>query len=267
MPRHAIITGGSSGIGRATARRLAAQGVDVTLVARSAERLAAAREEIAEAGMRAGARVMALAADVARREEVERAVAEAIEALGPPDLLVTSAGVTQPGRFQELPADAFERLMAVNYFGTLWAVRAVLPVMTARRQGHLALVASGLALYAIYGYAAYSPTKFALRGLAETLRAELTPLGIGVSLLCPAETDTPMLREERAAMPPETRRILAGSRTWSADEVARALLRGVRRRRFVIAPGLEMGLVARLHSLLGPALDWYVDRRARPGAR
>jgi 3-dehydrosphinganine reductase len=266
MPRHAIVTGGSSGIGRATARRLAADGLDVSLIARSPERLAAARDEVAAAGTPVGARVAAIAADVACREEVERAVARAIEGLGPPDLLVTSAGITQPGRFQELPVEAFERLMAVNYFGTLWAVRAVLPVMTARRQGHLALVASGLALYAIYGYSAYSPTKFALRGLAETLRAELAPVGIGVSLVCPAETDTPMLREERAAMPPETRRILAGSRTWSADEVAAALLRGVRRRRFVVAPGLEMGLVARLHSLLGPALDWYVDRRARRGA-
>ncbi len=260
--RHVIITGGSSGIGKATARLLATRGAHVTIVARTRTTLDAAAAEILAVRRAPSQRVLALAADVSVRDEIEAALTAAAAQMGPPDALIASAGIAHPGYFRELPVEVFERTMAVNYFGTLYAIRAVLPAMEARRQGHLVLVSSGAGLVGIYGYTPYAPSKFALRGLAESLRGEVRAAGIGVSIVYPPDTDTPQLVAENRTKPPETRRITATATTWSAAGVARAIVRGVERGTFAITPGLEMALLARLHSLLGPSLQWYFDRLA-----
>jgi 3-dehydrosphinganine reductase len=258
--RHALITGGSSGIGRATARLLASRGADVSIIARGQSRLDEARREIEAARSRPDGRVVALAADVADPPQAERAVAAAIEQLGPPDVVVTSAGIARPGYFEEMPLDVFERTMAVNYFGTLLAIRAALPSMLERRRGHLVLISSGVALVGVFGYSSYAPTKHAVRGLAEVLRAELGPRGIGVSCVYPPDTDTAQLAEENKTKPAETRRINQTGGLMSADAVAAEIVRGIERRRFTIAPGIEMTLLSRLNFVVAPLLGWHFDR-------
>lgn len=262
VERHAIITGGSSGIGRATAVRLAHEGAHVTIVARDRARLDEAREAIAAARTRPDQRVAVFVADVTERKQVASAVAAAIEVIGPPDILITSAGVAHCDYFGAVPPEAFEEAMATNYFGTLYAIQAALPAMERRRRGHIVLISSGAGLIGIYGYAAYSPTKFAVRGLGEALRAELRPRGIHVSIVYPPDTDTPQLEQERRTRPPETRMISSRAKTWSADGVARSIVEGIRRNAFTITPGLEMTLLARLHSVIAPGLQWYFDRLA-----
>ncbi len=267
-PRHALISGGSSGIGLALARRLAAAGWDLTLLARDAERLAAARQELAELGG-APRHIRTASVDVADSEAVEHAVAAAIAALGPPELLVASAGIVIPGHFEALPLDAFHRTMEVNYFGTLHLVRAALPAMRQRRSGRIVMIASGAALLGIYGYTAYAPSKFAVRGLAETLRGELVPQGIGVSIVYPPDTDTPQLREDLRLRPEATSRIAGNAKILSAESVADAILHGIKRNRFVIAPGAAMTALALFHSLVGPLLHrfWFDRVIAREAAR
>jgi 3-dehydrosphinganine reductase len=257
---HALITGGSSGIGKATALLLAGKGMNVSIVARTESTLATAKAEIEAARVRPDQRVITLSADVSDRAQAERAVADAQRELGPVDVLVTSAGMAHPGYFRELPVEIFERTMQVNYFGTLYPLRAVLPAMEQRGQGHIALISSGAGLIGIFGYTPYSPTKFALRGLAESLRGELKPLGVHVSIVYPPDTDTPQLEQESRTKPEETKRITGTAKTWSADGVARQIVQGIEQRKFVIAPGLEMRMLARLHSLLAPILSWYFDR-------
>jgi 3-dehydrosphinganine reductase len=124
------------------------------------------------------------------------------------------------------------------------------------------LVGSGAGIVGVYGYSAYSPTKFALRGLAEVLRAELSPEGIRVSIVYPPDTDTPQLAEENKTKPAETKAITAGAQTWSAEGVARSIVTGMDRGRFAITPGWEMTILHRLHSLINPALAWHFDRQA-----
>jgi 3-dehydrosphinganine reductase len=260
--RHAIITGGSSGIGRATAVRLAREGAHVTIVARDRARLDAAREAIAAARASPDQHVAVFSADVADRKQVGSAVAAATEEIGPPDILMTSAGVVHCDHFGAVQPEAFEQTMATNYFGTLNAIHAALPAMERRRRGHLVLISSGAGLIGIYGYAAYSPTKFAVRGLGEALRAELGPRGIRVSIVYPPDTDTPQLEQERRTRPPETQMISGQARTWSADGVARTIVAGIRGNAFTITPGIEMTLLARLHSVIAPGLHWYFDRLA-----
>jgi 3-dehydrosphinganine reductase len=258
--QHAIITGGSSGIGQAIAEQLAQSGAHVTIIARDQEKLEAARLAIAAVRAQPAQQILALSADVSDREQITTAIATAIAQIGPPDLLITSAGIAHPGYFQELPLEIFERTMAVNYFGTLYAIKAALPSMVKRGSGHLVLVSSGAGLIGIYGYTPYSPTKFALRGLAESLRGELKVSGINISIVYPPDTDTPQLQAENQTKPLETKRITGTAKTWSAEAVAQTIIQGIQKQAFAITPGAEMTVLSGLHSLLAPGLHWYFDR-------
>jgi 3-dehydrosphinganine reductase len=270
--KHAIVTGGSSGIGLATAKLLAARGMNVSILARNVARLAAACEEIERHRREPSQRIAGLPVDVAERQPLEAAIRRAIGELGAPRVLVASAGIAAAGYFLDIPAAEFERTMEVNYFGTIDAVRAVVPDMRMAGGGHIVLVSSGAGLIGILGYAAYCPTKFALRGFAEALRPEAKRWGIGVSIVYPPDTDTPGFHEEERTKPPETRKICETASLMSADAVARAIVRGIDRGRFSIAPGWPMGLLHRatipFDAVIARYLDWLVGvRRPRGAAR
>jgi 3-dehydrosphinganine reductase len=264
--QHVLITGGSSGIGLALARQSVVAGARVSLIARDPAKLAAAQAAVSAAAGGA-AQVFTASADVAIEREGLDALAAAERVHGPVDILITSAGVARPGYFEEVPVAIFERTMAVNYFGALYLLKAVIPAMRRRARGTVVLISSGAGLYGFFGYTPYAPSKFALRGLAESLRAELQGTGVHVAIVYPPDTDTPQLAEENRTKPPETKAITAGGGVWSADDVARVTLRGIARRRFAITPGLPITALAWLHSILAPVLHWSFDRKARRARR
>ena len=257
--QHVLITGGSSGIGLALARQAAAAGARLSLIGRDPNKLAAAALSVRVAAP-ATAPIVTVPADVAQEADLVVAIRTAEAVHGPVDVLITSAGVAHPGYFEDLPVAVFERTMAVNYFGTLYAVKAVTPSMRARRSGTIVLISSGAGLVGLFGYTAYAPSKFALRGLAESLRAELKPAGVGVTIVYPPDTDTPQLTEENQTKPEETKALTAAAGLWSAEAVARVTLAGVRRGRFQVTPGLQLTVLAWLHSLIAPMLRWSFDR-------
>ena len=259
LNKHAIVTGGSSGIGKAVAILLAIEGANLTLIARDDRKLAVAKEEI-EAAVDSCVRVLTVSADVANRQEITTAIEQAIAQLGTPELLVTSAGMAHPGYFDRIPLEVFEQTMMVNYFGSLYSIKAVLPTMETNGRGNIVLISSGAGLIGIYGYSAYCPSKFALRGLAESLRGELKPKGIGMTIVYPPDTDTPQLAAENKIKPPETQKITATAKTWTPQAVAQQILRGVEQNKFAIAPGMELTILNKLHSLLAPVLNWHFDR-------
>ncbi|MEL6603505.1 MAG: SDR family oxidoreductase [Cyanobacteria bacterium J06614_10] len=258
--QHAIISGGSSGIGLAIACQLASQGAAISIIARRESQLQQAKSAIEAARKNADQTALTLSADVSDRTQATQAIETAIQQLGPPTLLVTSAGIAHPGHFQAISPEIFERTMAINYFGTLYCIRAALPAMAQAGRGQICLISSGAGLIGIYGYSAYCPSKFAVRGLAETLRAELKPMGIGVAIAYPPDTDTPQLTAENKTKPAITKQITATAKLWQPEDVARVILNGLEKQAFQISPGTEMSVLARLHSLIAPAINRYFDR-------
>lgn len=260
LNQHAIVTGGSSGIGKAVAKLLARQGAHLSLIARDRQKLVAARQEIMAAIPNSTQQVSVFVADVAERQSIFTAIEGAIAELGAPELLITSAGMAHPGYFEQIPLEIFERTMAVNYFGTLYSIKATLPAMLERKRGRIVSISSGAGLIGIYGYSAYCPSKFALRGLVESLRGELKPKGIDITIVYPPDTDTPQLAAENKIKPLETKEITATAKTWTAEAVAEQILKGIERQQLAIAPGVELTLLKQFHSLLAPLLNWYFDR-------
>ena len=263
--QHVLITGGSSGIGLSLARQVTREGGRVSLVSRDQGKLDAARQRIeAETP---GARVLVARADVSIEAEVLQAIASAQAAFGPVDILITSAGIARPGYFEEVPVSVFERTMAVNYLGTVYPLKALVPDMRKRGRGAVVLISSGAGLVGLFGYTPYAPTKFALRGLAEALRGELKPTGVHVMIVYPPDTDTPQLAEENLTKPVETKALTAGGGLWTADAVAAVTLRGLAKRRFTVTPGAQLTILLWLQSLIAPVLNWSFDRVASKARR
>ena len=239
--RHALVTGGSSGIGLATVRRLAARGARISVIALEDSYMTALRADPPPL-----ASLHLEAADVSRREEAEAAIARCVAAHGPCDLLLTSAGIARPGYFHEIPIEVFERHMAVNYFGTLYCIRAVIPSMMARRRGTIAAISSSAGLISVFGYTAYGPSKFAVRGLCEVLRIEMKPHGIHVACIYPSDVDTPQLAGEEPYKPAELHRVAGTIKPIPPEQVADAIMRGIQRRSPVIYADPKTRLLARL---------------------
>jgi 3-dehydrosphinganine reductase len=182
--------------------------------------------------------------------------------------------------------------MDVNYFGTLHTVRAVLPHMMAQGQGHIVNISSMGGVAGGFGYTAYAASKFAVYGFTEALRAEMKPHGIGVSLVLPADTDTPQLREERELQPLELKMITGAVRPkklsrpsefiaywltrWlltdngqpmSPDRVAQAIFEGVRRGNYLIIPDATLKIAFPLRGFIIPLGNWAQDKLAEIARR
>ena len=235
--RRVLITGGSSGIGLATARQLRACGAHLVLVARDAAKLDAVKTELQGLG-EGDADIRTLSLDVSDLDAVEAAV-KALPADAGIDVLINNAGVVMPGHFLDLPQAQFDEMMRINFMGSVHLTRLLLPAMIERGDGHVAFVSSLGGLMGIFGYTAYAASKFAVRGFAEALRCEVKPKGIRVSVIYPPDTDTPQHAFEQQHLPDETRAIAGNARCLSADEVAAALLEGLAASSFQIVPGFS----------------------------
>lgn len=247
---HVLITGGSSGIGRAVADLAAHKGAHVTFLARDPGRLAAAVSEIEASHLRDGQRIQGLRCDVTEWSQVADAVARAERDAGPVDVLFACAGYCIPARFTELPVEEFEQQIDTNLLGTIYAARAVAPGMMERGHGHIAMVSSMGGIVGVYGYSAYSASKFGVTGFAEVLRNEMKPHGVGVTLLCPPNVDTPGYRRELLTEPPETTKINGTVRPTTPEAMAEAFVRAVERRRYLVLPKFAHWVLYRLEGLL-----------------
>jgi NADP-dependent 3-hydroxy acid dehydrogenase YdfG len=250
------ITGASSGIGEACARRWARDGLRVVLAARRLERLEAIAAEIRADGGEA----LPLGADVTQAGDLDHLVARALERFGRIDVAVCNAGISFYGRLDETTPEVVARLVDVNLLGTLRTIRAVLPHFRDARRGHVLIVSSILGRRAIPGSAAYAASKFAQVGLGEALRTECAGTGIDVSLVYPVSTDTGL----RDAMRRDFGVAVQGlGPRQSAEHVAEVMLRAVRRPRPEVFPYWPSRLVPLLTTLAPRLADRVVQRFER----
>lgn len=237
-----FVTGASSGIGRALALELGRQGHAVALVSRSAEKLEALAKEIEAAGGKA----LVLAGDVRDAEAVVAAVQKAESALGPLDRAVAVAGLATISPFLDQTAEQARTMIETNTLGAIHLAHAVLPVMTARKRGHLCIVASILGRMGVANMSVYAGSKFALLGFAQGLRAELRGTGVGLTVVCPATVETPFLDHAGRTYLPRQDRFLP---RLTPEQVALAIINGVERKKRMVTLPWVARLSMRLHEL------------------
>jgi short-subunit dehydrogenase len=235
----ALVTGASSGIGRLLALRFAREGARVGLVARRARELEEAAAEI-RAG---GGDARALACDVADREQVDACVASALEHFGGVDILVNNAGYGHHRRFLEWDVADMERMLRVNFLGTLYFTKALLPQMVERGKGWLVFIASVAGRIAPPEESAYAASKFAMVGLAEALSLEVEGAGVHVLTVCPGAIRTPFFDEEALRrMPPVAKRSMVAPEGL-VDAIVSGLAKG--RRELTHPRSIAAGYVVR----------------------
>lgn len=263
--KNVVVTGGSYGIGKEIARSFLAEGANVFVVARGEDGLRACEEEL-RAEFPAG-RIRGYRADVGNSEEIAATMDEIAEREGGIQVLVNNAGIVIPGYFQELPVDAFEKVVRTNYLGAVYATKAALPHLLENRESAVAFTSSPAGIKGLFGYSTYSPTKAALIALAEVIRAELRDKGVRVCVLCPPDTDTPGFREEAKVRPRETEAIAGTSPPRPPREVAECFMRGFKKGRFLILCDFNSRLLYRLNGLSPRLVDLILDRMASKGKR
>lgn len=261
-----FLSGGSKGIGREAAIRLARAGADVTIAARGQAALDETLALLQEARP-GGHRTVSV--DIRDEEAVRAAIDAAAEAHGGLDVLICNAGFAHTGAASEAPTEQYQQLLDVNYLGHLHLVRAAIPHLVARN-GHISLVSSMLGFMSVYGYGAYSASKFAITGFAEALRQEMLLEGVTVTVFYPPTTETPGLEAENEDKGPLVWAIESENsftRTYSAGAVADGLLRSIERGRFENCVGWDSWLVFYARRIVPSIFRYFSDQELRAAAR
>jgi 3-dehydrosphinganine reductase len=254
--RHFLITGGSQGIGKAIAKEVARLGANVTIVARRENVLSDAKLEIEYVNK--NIQVATISADLSSKDNAAAAISKA-ENIAPVDYIVFSHGMAYPGMFDELPVEEFENGFKVNYFSSLYMLKALVPKMKVRGKGHIVFIGSALSHFSFLGYSQYSPAKHAISGLAETLLNELSNTGIKVSIGYPDDTMTPGYELEEERKPEVCKHISKKLGSVSTPEkVARGFVKCMRKEYFHLYHNFDIfmlqaycgGMTPRPHPLL-----------------
>ncbi|OQR93027.1 3-ketodihydrosphingosine reductase [Achlya hypogyna] len=258
--KHVFITGGSQGLGRGLALQLVAAGANVTIVSRSSAKLQSVINDAEKSATPGRGRIAFESADTCDAEAIRDAVSSAEANFGPIDILFAVAGKATTGTVDTVSLNSHKAAMDLNYFGTLHAIHAVLPGMTSRNSGSLVLVASGAALSSYVGYAAYSPSKYAIRGLAECLRNELQPRNITVHIAYPGQMDTPGFVEEELTKPAACKAIEADDVKHTPEAVAKSILRDLSNGEYSMYCGdLGISVLGAVTAGMSPRSNWALD--------
>lgn len=249
----AIVTGASRGIGVYLARHLARKGVDLVLAARTEDAL----EQTAQEVRALGSKVIGMPTDVTRGADREKLVKAALAEFGRIDVLVNNAGMEMIGYFERLDIERVEQAIATNLTGLIALTRLVVPTMVERRRGHVVNIASAAGKTARPYGSVYAATKHGVVGFSWSLRAELAPHGVGVSVVCPGYVSgAGMFADRNAGRPP------AALKACTPDDVARAVVKVVEGNRAEVVIGPPIVKTTDLFHALSPSLAMWIGRRS-----
>ena len=237
--KSAIICGGSKGIGKATAKLFVRLGGNVCIVARTLDDLNAAAEEIKSLKEDENQLVEVISCDTSDMEQVKRLFNEYIKKFGVPDYSFNYVGISYPNYTDKLTVDDFKFHMDTNFFGQLNPILTILPYYMERKEGYFINMSSLAGYIGVMGYAAYTPTKFAIVGLSEVLRNEYKAYNIKVSIVYPPDTDTFGLHEEAKTRPEELNIIAERAGLMQPDDVAEVIIKGVLKEKLYIHAGIS----------------------------
>lgn len=261
-----FLSGGSKGIGRETALQLARAGAVVTIAARgqgALDETLAAMREVSPGPHRC------VSVDITDEEAVRVAIDEAAAAHGGIDVLICNAGYARTGAAADTPMAHYRELLDVNFLGHVHLVNAATPHLK-RSKGHISLVSSMLGFMSVYGYGAYSGSKFATAGFAEALRQELLLDDVTVTVFYPPTTETPGLEEENKDKHPIIWAIESENsftKTYTAAAVAKGLLRSIEKGRFENMIGWDSWMVFWARRAFPAVFRFFSDQELRSAAR
>ncbi|MFZ3070721.1 MAG: SDR family oxidoreductase [Anaerolineaceae bacterium] len=262
-----LITGGSSGIGLALAEGLFKAGASVFILARDQKRLDDALTLIGSHRVDDTQQLGTISVDVTDYDLLSEKLTAFMRTTGVPDIVFNSAGVARPGYVEMLDPEIFRWTMNINFHGTVNVNQVLLPELITRGSGHIINFSSLAGVLGVFGYTAYSGSKFAVRGYSDALRAELKPKGIRVSVVFPPDTDTPQLAWEDQYKPFETRVIAGSDKPMSASKVAHVVLEDVKKGKYNIVPGTEAKVLYFLATRLGGAIYPIMDMLVKDAIR
>ncbi|MBP5767328.1 MAG: SDR family oxidoreductase [Clostridia bacterium] len=240
------VTGASSGIGRATAIRMAKEGADVALIARNRERLHEVAEEIRALGRKA----VEIEADITDAEGIKAAVQKAIDELGGLDVFHCNAGIYLRCPAKDLRMDQIRKIMEVDYFGCLNCVYAVLPYFLEKKSGSIVTTCSMDGKKGVPPDAAYVGAKFAMNGFFQVLRQELRGSGVHVGIIYPSRMDTPQIAH--VDCPKITPK-------GDPDLVAKAVVKSViKKKKEIMVPSFSCHLLTWADAISPSLSDWLV---------
>jgi NADP-dependent 3-hydroxy acid dehydrogenase YdfG len=218
--RVVAITGASSGIGEATALACAKAGAAVSLAARRTERI----EQLAQRIEQDGGRALAVTADVGEEEQAQAFVERTASELGRLDVLVNNAGVMLLGPIADAPTEEWRRMVHVNVFGVLYCTHAALPLMREQGSGHIVNVSSVAGRFARAGSGVYNLTKFGVGAFSESLRQEISPLGLRVTLIEPGAVATELSEHNRPEIRDMIRGVFKDVEPLRSEDIAEGIL-------------------------------------------
>lgn len=257
--KNVLITGGSSGIGLETAVAFAGLGANLFLVARQEGRLKEAAEKI-RSRVKTAANITIFPGDVGCREQIEAIVHEVGQKYGGLHTLINNAGVVSNTLLENTTVEELEQTMKVNYWGMVYALKIAWPYLKAAQNGHIGFVSSVAGFVGIIGYSGYSPSKFAMTGLAECVRMEARDYGIGVTIVFPPDTDTPMLQYENEHAIPECQALGAKANLMKPEVVARQFVDGILNYRFEVLCNRESKLIRLVRAIWANFYFHELDR-------
>ncbi|MHA1301267.1 MAG: SDR family oxidoreductase [Candidatus Helarchaeota archaeon] len=258
-----IIVGGSKGIGKATAAEFVKLGANVCIIARTESVLNQVKDELEKLRPNSKQKISIISADATNEGQMKDKLEEFIHENGTPDILINCVGGSvykgvKPDYIENHTVTDFEEMMKFNFISTIIPITIVLPYFLKEKRGYIVNVSSMAGYAGLMGYSTYSSSKFAVVGLSEALRHELKPYNINISIVYPPDTDTPGFKDDEELRPKELSIIAGTAKVMDPEDVAKAIIKGIKKKKFHILPG-SAGWVYWIKRHMPGLFYWFID--------